>query len=86
MKRYAALCFVSLSSALLAIFLYRQFEPQRKVSWNVDEDGQARYASLVDKLFNSRNNAGFHSSAPTDFITAAEMATPAVVNIRAVQQ
>ncbi|MCC7506335.1 MAG: trypsin-like peptidase domain-containing protein [Saprospiraceae bacterium] len=86
MKRYAALCFVSLVSAVFAVFLYRQFEPRHAVLWNQSVEGQAQYASLVDKLFNARLNAGFYSSAPTDFITAAELATPAVVNIRAVQQ
>lgn len=85
MKRYALLFFVSLLSALLAIFIYRQFEP-RRIMWHDDEDGQARYTGLVDKLFNARINAGFASSAPTDFILAAELATPAVVNIRAVQE
>ncbi|MBL7805329.1 MAG: trypsin-like peptidase domain-containing protein [Saprospiraceae bacterium] len=86
MKRYAALCFVSLVSAVFAVFLYRLFEPRHAVLWNQSVEGQAQYASLVDKLFNARLNAGFYSSAPTDFITAAELATPAVVNIRAVQQ
>ncbi len=86
MKRYAILCFVSLSSALFAVFIYKQFEPARNVFWNNTEDGQARYAGLVDKLFSARLNSSFHSSAPTDFITSAELATPAVVNIRALQE
>jgi Do/DeqQ family serine protease len=48
-----------------------------------DYGGESRYAGLVDKLFNSRSNSGFHSAAPTNFIESAEIATPAVVNIRA---
>jgi len=74
---------VALLSALLSVFLYRQFEDPKKVYWNSNEDGEARYVTLVDKLFDTRSTQEFVSSAPTDFTTAAEIATPAVVNIRA---
>lgn len=75
---------VSLFSSLLSIFLYRQFDSPRVV-WN-PEDGEARYTSLVEKLFNARSQGDFRSSSPTDFIVAAEVSTPAVVNIRALQE
>ncbi|TNE67844.1 MAG: PDZ domain-containing protein [Bacteroidetes bacterium] len=84
MNRYVQLFIVSLSSALLSVFIYRQFEKPVQVQWEQsDKSGDARYAGLVDKLFNARSNGGFYSSAPTDFTSAAEVATPAVVNIRA---
>ena len=50
--------------------------------WN-NIDGEVRYTGLVDKLFNARSTGEFHSAAPTNFIESAEVATPAVVNIRA---
>ena len=75
---------VALLSALLSVLLYRQFESPQKVYWNSnDDDGEARYVKLVDKLFDTRSTEGFVSAAPTDFITAAEIASPAVGNIRA---
>mgnify|MGYP002400791129 CR=1 FL=1 len=83
MRKYAILFSVSLTSSVLAVFLYRHLEGPRRVLWSEPENGEVRYASLVDKLFNARSNSAFLSSAPTDFILAAEAATPAVVNIRA---
>ncbi len=83
MKKYASLFAVSLISSLLSVFLYSQFGAPKRVMWNIGENGEARYAGLVDKLFNARSSSTLQSSAPTDFTTAAEVATPAVVNIRA---
>ncbi|MCC7465511.1 MAG: trypsin-like peptidase domain-containing protein [Saprospiraceae bacterium] len=53
-----------------------------QIVWS-NPSGETRVAGLVDKLLENRSNAEFRSSAPTDFIQSAEMATPAVVNIRA---
>ncbi|MBL7774439.1 MAG: trypsin-like peptidase domain-containing protein, partial [Saprospiraceae bacterium] len=83
MRQLTQLVLVALLSALLSVFLYRYFAPVPKVFWDEPENGGARYAGVVDKLFNARSNSAFYSSAPTDFIDAAAMATPAVVNIRA---
>ena len=84
MKKLVQLFLVALASALLSVFIYRQFEPPMEVNWNgQDKAGEARYTGLVDKLFKARSNSSFYSSAPTDFTSAAEVATPAVVNIRA---
>ena len=83
MKKYALLFAVSLSSSILSVWLYSQFGVPKRVFWDQGENGEVRYAGLVDKLFNARSNSGLLSSAPTDFTTAAEVATPAVVNIRA---
>ena len=65
------------------VFLYSKFASPSRVVWNTSGEGDARYASFVDKLFSARSNTAFHSSSPTDFIQAAEVATPAVVNIKA---
>ncbi len=81
MKNFGILLLVSLFSSLFSIFLYRKFDGPR-VTWGTEE-GSARYTGLVEKLVNSRSQSSFRSSAPTDFTVAAEISTPAVVNIRA---
>lgn len=73
---------VALLSSLATVFIYRWTGPPTRVVWE-DREGEARYTHLVEKLFNARSNGNFQSSAPTDFTTSAEMATPAVVNIKA---
>ncbi|MCC6463529.1 MAG: Do family serine endopeptidase [Saprospiraceae bacterium] len=83
MKKLLLLFAVSITSSVLSVFLYRQLEGPRRVLWNSGENGEVRYTGLVDKLFNARSNSSFYSAAPTEFTTAAEVATPAVVNIRA---
>ncbi len=85
MKKYLPILLVSLSSSLLSVFLYSRFDRSPRVVWENGE-GEVRYTGLVDKLFNSRSNSTFKSSAPTDFTEAAEIVTPAVVNIRALQE
>jgi Do/DeqQ family serine protease len=82
MRKYLLLGLVCVTSSLLSVLIYSQLAAPRRVVW-ADEDGEARYTGLVDKLFNSRSNNAFRSAAPTDFIEGAEIATPAVVNIRA---
>ena len=82
MRKYLWLSLVCVASSLLSVFLYSQFVQTHKVVWS-ENGGESRYTGLVDKLFNSRSNNSFHSAAPTNFIESAEVATPAVVNIRA---
>lgn len=69
----------------MSVFLYSRFDRSTRVVWENGE-GEVRYTGLVDKLFSSRSNSSFQSSSPTNFIEAAEIVTPAVVNIRAVQE
>lgn len=76
---------VSLASSLFSVFLYSRFDRSTRIVWE-NQEGEVRYTGLVDKLFNSRTTNAFQSSAPTHFIDAAEIATPAVVNIRALQE
>lgn len=83
MKNYLSLSFVSLMSSLATLVIYTQFTEPKQVVWT-DNEGETRLTRLVDKLFDSRANHEFLSASPTNFIEAAGMATPAVVNIRAV--
>ena len=73
---------IALLSSVATLLLYRWIAPPTRVVWE-DNEGEARYTGLVDKLLNARSTAGFQSSAPTTFTSAAEVATPAVVNIKA---
>lgn len=82
MRKYLPFILISLSSSLLTVLIFSQFSRPNHVIWT-NADGAVRYAGLVDKLFNARSNSTFYSSAPTNFTDAAEVATPAVVNIRA---
>ncbi len=82
MRKYLLLSLVCIASSLLSVLIYSQLAKPNRVVWT-DEAGEKRLTGLVDKLFDSRSNDGFRSSSPTDFIEAAEVATPAVVNIRA---
>lgn len=82
MRKYLWLSLVCVGSSLLSVFLYSQFFQSHRVVWS-EQGGESRYTGLVEKLFNTRSNTSFHSAAPTNFIESAEIATPAVVNIRA---
>ena len=82
MRKYFLLSLVCVASSLLSVFIYSQFVAPAKVVW-AEQGGEIR---LVDKLFESRSNSSFRSSEPTSFIEAAGVATPAVVNIRALIQ
>ncbi|MEY3193920.1 MAG: hypothetical protein RIQ78_15 [Bacteroidota bacterium] len=83
MKKYLCLAFVCVVSSLLSVFIYTRFLPSPKGGWS-GNDGDVRYVGLVDKLFSNRSNSSFQSASPTNFIESAAIATPAVVNIRAV--
>ncbi|MBL7828937.1 MAG: trypsin-like peptidase domain-containing protein [Saprospiraceae bacterium] len=80
MRKYLWLSLVCVGSSLLSVFIYSSLWGSKKVVWT-DEAGESKYTGLVDKLFNSRSN--FNSAAPTNFTVAADIATPAVVNIKA---
>lgn len=82
MRKYFLLSLVCVLSSLLSVLIYSQLAAPDKVVW-ANQGGETRLTGLVDKLFDSRSNSAFRSSSPTDFIVAAEVATPAVVNIRA---
>ena len=81
MKQYLIIGISSLLSALLAITVYRYLEDPQEVI--IRETVPAQYTNF-DPLEYSKQRR-FIASAPTDFTTAAELATPAVVNIKTVQ-
>jgi serine protease Do len=82
MKKYGLLILVSLLSSLLTVLIFRLLDRPERVVWE-NEMGEVRYTGLVDKLFDARTSTAFHGSSPTDFTHAADIGTPAVVNIRA---
>ena len=86
MKKYLPILLAALFSAFFTVFVVRYLEKPLQVRWENDEAGAVRYTGLVEKLFDARSNNMFHSSSPTDFIASASIATPTVVNIRAVQE
>lgn len=71
----------SLVSALLAILIYKSVEEPQQVI--IRETVPARYTNFVNDP--STDSRPFVSAAPTDFIEAAQIVTPAVVNIKAIQ-
>lgn len=82
MRKYLPFILISLCSSLLSVLIFSQFTRSSRVVWT-NSEGEVRYTGLVDKLFHARSNSTFFSSSPTNFTDAAEVATPAVVNIRA---
>ncbi len=80
MKKLLPVILSSLFSALLAVFIYRQFEEPREVI--VRETAPARYTSLGEDPLNDIQPRTFLSSSPNDFIASAKSVTPAVVNIQ----
>ena len=81
MKQYLIIGISSLLSALLAIAAYRYLEDPQEVI--IRETVPAQYTNF-DPLEYSKQRR-FIASAPTDFTAAAELVTPAVVNIKTVQ-
>ncbi|MEZ4961747.1 MAG: trypsin-like peptidase domain-containing protein [Saprospiraceae bacterium] len=85
MKQIIPIFISSLISALLAVFIYRMFAGPQQVYLEGDP-AAVRYTNFNDdELLSGRVQRTFLSSAPTDFISAAEEVTLAVVNIRAVE-
>ena len=84
MKRTVFTILTSLISAFLAVFMYHQYmvEPAPVQT----EIAEPRYTTMHDNLFNGVAQRQFLSTAPTNFIGAAEMVTPAVVNIKAIEE
>lgn len=83
MKSYLLVILSSLISAIVAIAAYRYFEEPREVI--VRETIPARYTNFSEDPLNEVPARRFLSASPTDFTSAAEAVTPAVVNIKAIQ-
>jgi serine protease Do len=84
MRKYMPSILIAVFSSLFSVFIYRLMD-RPQVNWGNDE-GEVKYTTLVDKLLSARSQDQFHSSSPTDFIVSAEVSTPSVVNIRALQE
>ncbi|MBP7184880.1 MAG: trypsin-like peptidase domain-containing protein, partial [Saprospiraceae bacterium] len=81
MKSIVTIIFCSILSSLLAVGAYRFIEV-KYLTDNKNDKNYAKHTSLNDYLFNGKLQRSFLSSAPTNFISAAQATTPAVVNIR----
>lgn len=85
MKNLKPIVISSLLSALLAVLLYRLVETPREII--IRDPVPARYTKAEPAPSDVFENAipQYPSAAPTNFTAAAEMVTPAVVNINAIQ-
>ncbi len=84
MKNLGLIAIVSIISSVLSVSIYKYFEEPTLI---IRESAPVRYISNDDPDDESinRSTRSFTSSSPTNFITAAESVTPAVVNIKASQ-
>lgn len=71
-------------SAALAVMIYRVVDKPRQII--VRETTPAQYANWSEDLLNDIRPRTFLSSSPTNFISAAERVTAAVVNIKTMQE
>lgn len=71
-------------SAALAVMIYRLVDKPRQII--VRETTPAQYANWSEDLLNDIRPRTFLSSSPTNFISAAERVTAAVVNIKTMQE
>lgn len=81
MKKVSLILFCSILSAFAAVFMYDQIAPREII---INEAAPSSFANMDDILFSGRAKQQFTSSAPTNFIDAAQEGRPAVVYIRAI--
>jgi len=82
MKRTISLLFaVAILSSFLTVMIYKYFDTPTQIIYK--ESAPAKYTNYTDRLFSDANQRQFLSSSPTNFTAAANLVTPAVVNIRA---
>ncbi len=85
MKNIALIFSVSLLSSALSVFLYRYFEKPTIIYREAPSAMYTNYSDPTSEMLSGKIQRNFISSSPTDFISAAEAVTPAVVNIKASQ-
>ena len=84
MKNLGPILLASVLSALIAVATYRYFEEPLEKEIIIRESAPARYTNFnEDDPARNTSPRKFLSSAPTNFIKAAEAVTPTVVNIKA---
>ena len=81
MKNLVLVAVVSVVSALTSVSAYKYFEEPQDVI--IREQIPVRYANFTKDQNEVNTQRNFISSSPTNFTTAAEVVTPAVVNIKA---
>ena len=81
MKNLVLVAVVSILSAATSVSLYKYFEEPQGVI--IREQVPVRYANFADDQEMKHPSRTFLSSSPTNFTSAAESVTPAVVNIKA---
>lgn len=69
-------------ASVFTIFVTRLFLPPSEIILK-DGNGTSRFANYNDMMLSGNMQRNFVSSAPTNFIAAAENITPSVVNIKA---
>ena len=85
MKKIIPIVVSSFLSAVLAVFIYKSFE-EPTIIYTEGSPASALYTNLeIADPFSGFNQRTFISSAPTDFTSSAGKVTPAVVNIKAVE-
>lgn len=80
MKTFWIVLIASTLSAIFSVGLYRMIETPKEVI--IKETIPAKYTNYTDELLSGERQRKFISSSPTNFIAAANNATPAVVNIK----
>ncbi len=81
MKNLVLVGVVSVVSALLSVSVYKYFEEPQGII--VREQVPVRYTNFTSDQNSMSSQRSFLSSSPTNFTTAAQVVTPAVVNIKA---
>ncbi len=71
----------SVFSSVITVALILLLLPKREII--ISDGNNSKYANYADFLLSGKTQRAFLSSAPTDFIAAAENITPSVVNIKA---
>ncbi len=82
-KNILATLSISLVSAILAVVLYASLT--KRANFQQGNYLPVKLTSYNDAIFSGKLQRKFLSSAPTNFIEAAKIVTPAVVNIKAMQ-
>ena len=80
-KLIALVVGVSILTTIITVGAMRQLYAGSELS--ARDSGNARLANYTDLMLNDKVRRSFVSSAPTNFIAAAEAITPSVVNIKA---
>ena len=81
-KTLALVVGVSIFTTILTVGVMRQLYKGSELS--IRDSGNARLTNYTDLMLDDKVRRSFISSAPTNFIAAAEIITPSVVNIKAI--